>query len=260
MQLSTAKTEDKKYRVAILRLDNPPINGLDLPLVSDFSKKIAELNSSKSSVNGIVIASTIPRVFSAGIEFKELYNTDSSRLREFWAHLQNIFLQIYSSPHPTVAAINGHCLAGGTLIAASTDYRIGLSGSYKLGVTAARIGVVAPPWFQKTLVQVVGHRIAELMLTQGKTMGPDDALRIGLLDEVYSGGSDLVSYCVSSLRPFMETYPSSRIRMKRQLRGEVISELEASKKEDSDSFVDFVLEPSVQRRLKEYIEQLKKKK
>ena len=258
VHLQLCEVEDTSQSVAVLKLSNPPVNGLNLPLVADLSNKLEELNKSES-IHGIVIASNIPRVFSAGLELSELYNTNTDRLKQLWTHLQNVWLNIYSSPHPVVAAINGHCLAGGTILAASSDYRIGATGKYKLGVTAAKIGVIAPPWFQQTLVQVIGQRQTELMLTQSNIFSPTDALNIGLLDELYEG-NDIVSHCMSSLKPFLETYPPSRRLMKLQLRENLIQKFLSNRDQDTENFLAFILQSSVQEKLGKYIEKLKRKR
>ena len=253
--LEKHKLRDTSYSVAVLKLSNPPVNGLNLELVAGLSSKLSEVNDSES-IHGVVIASNIPRVFSAGLELKELYEPDTKKLRALWTNLQDTWLKLYTSPHPVIAAINGHCLAGGTILAASSDYRVGVHGDYKLGVTAAKIGVVAPPWFQKTLVHVVGHRQTELMLTQAKMFTPNEALGAGLLDEVCND-EDIVSYCISSLKPLMETNPASRRLMKLQLREGLINEFLADREEDTEAFLAFILQPSVQKLLGEYIQKLK---
>ncbi len=257
VNLQLRDVEDTNKSVAVLKLANPPVNGLDLPLVIDLSKQLEELNRS-DSINGIIIASDIPKIFSAGLELNELYNSNTDRLKQLWTHLQDVWFNLYSSPHPVIAAINGHCLAGGTILAAASDYRIGATGKYKLGVTAAKIGVIAPPWFQKTLVQVIGHRHTELMLTQSKIFSPTDAMNIGLLDELYDG-DDIVSYCVSSLKPFLEVYQPSRALMKLQLRDGLIKEFLLNRDQDMDDFLAFVLQTSVQEKLGEHIKNLKRK-
>ena len=244
--------------VAVIKLDNPPVNALTLPLLTQLSEKLKELNES-SAVAGIVLASSLNGVFSAGIELNEIYNADTERLKLLSIALQNTWLGLYGSPHPIIAAINGHCLAGGTLLAAASDYRVGSGGKYKLGVTAARIGVVAPVWFQKTLVQIVGHRNAELMLTQAKLYTPSEALDIGLLDEVYNGNDDFIYRCIECLRPFIATSPASRRLMKQQLRAELVNEFLSCREKESEEFVAFVSQASVQNSLGEYIQKLKRK-
>ena len=257
VDLELRRTENN-HNIAILKLNNPAVNSLNLPLIAEFSQKLENINNSKD-INGILIASTLPSTFSAGIELNEFYQTTKERLTEFWSLLQETWLQVYSSPHPIVAAINGHCLAGGTMLAAASDYRIALSGDYKMGVTAARIGVFAPPWFQQTLKQVIGHRNTELMLSQARVFSPHDALKINLVDEVYDGDLDLLSYCITALQPYMEVFAPSRALMKLALRQDLIKQFERQKEEDTKNFVSFVLKPSVQQRLGEFIKELKTK-
>lgn len=258
VQVEKHQVNDTDLTVAVLKLNNPPVNTMSLQMLQETNKVLNELNESHS-VNGIVLASNIPRRFTAGLELTELYNATTDSLRSLCEALQDTWIKLYSSPHPVVAAVNGHCLAGGTIFAASADYRIGASGRYKLGVTAARVGLIPPRFFQKTLAQVVGYRQAELMLTQARVFTPDEALEIGLLDEVCDG-DDLVSRCVSSFGNFTGINSIARQQIKLQMRKGVIDEYLSIQEEEIDSFVSFVLQESIQKSLGDFIANLKQKK
>lgn len=157
-----------------------------------------------------------------------------------------------------MAAINGHCLAGGTIIASSCDHRIAMEGDYRIGVTAAKVGVIAPKWFLKTLICLMGQRQTELALQQGRVFTPEEARKIGLVDEVCT--SDLLqTRCAEALQPYLETFHEARSDMKLSLRDDLIKEFLQSRDEDMDKFVNFVLQGSVQDQLRNYIQKLKNK-
>ena len=243
--------------VAIMKLNNSPVNSLNTALLASFNRTFQEISNS-TNIQGIVITSSLPSTFSAGLELSELYKTDEKRLRTFWTLVQDCWFNLYSSKLPIAVAINGHCLAGGTVIAVASDYRIAVAGHYGIGVTAAKIGVIAPPWFQGNIREVIGQRQTELMLSQGKIFSPKEAFDIKLVDEIYDG-NDLVTHSAQSLLPFMETSFDARVIMKQSLRKELIQRLEKQKDEDTEKFVNFILKPSVQERLGTFISTLKSK-
>ena len=243
--------------VAIMTLNNSPVNSLNTALLTSFNRIFQEISNS-TDIQGIVITSSLPSTFSAGLELNELYKTDEKRLRIFWALVQDCWFNLYSSKLPIAVAINGHCLAGGTVITVASDYRIAVPGHYGIGVTAAKIGVIAPPWFQSNIREVIGQRQTELMLSQGKIFSPTEAFDIKLVDEIYDG-NDLVTHSAHSLLPFMETSFDARVFMKQSLRRELIQRFEKQKDEDTEKFVNFILKPSVQERLGTFISTLKSK-
>lgn len=253
------KLETKKHgghEVATVLLNHPPVNSLTIPVVQELASCLKELNES-SSVKGVILSSNVP-VFSAGLDFDLLYRPDRTRLTNFWRDLQLMWKQLYASPLPVVAAINGHCLAGGTILASSCDHRVMQAGKYTIGVPAVKIGMVAPFWFQTMLIQLMGHRQAEFALQTGKLFTPSEAQTVGLVDEVYTG-NDLVGHCLHKiLPPYLDVFQEARMRTKLPLRSGLVAELEEREANEAEAFVDYVLQSSVQEALSKYIAALKR--
>ena len=81
------------------------------------------------------------------------------RLEAFWTALQQVFLDLYSLPVPTAAAINGPAPAGGCLLSSCCDYRV-MTNAPKavIGLNETALGIVAPWWFQSAFERVIGQR------------------------------------------------------------------------------------------------------
>lgn len=252
----TLAWKKSEYRVAVVKMNNPPVNSFSTPLLKTLGPTFKKIISS-DKIHGLVLTSALPKNFSAGLELTELVNTDRARLGQYWSMVQDFWYTLYSSPVPTVVVVNGNCFAGGVLLTVAADYRIASSGQYGIGVTAAKIGLVPPPWFQECICDIIGRRKAELMLSQGKVFTPEEALKFGLIDEVCDG-QDFMPSALRSLAPFMEVDAASRVSVKLSLRSKIIRELESDRERDRDAFVDFVLSPSVQEKLVSYIRTLKK--
>ena len=245
-----------KYSIATMTLYRPPVNSFDVCFAEEFAQTLKQIEESKH-VDALILKSAHPTIFSSGLDLHELYAQPRSHLELFWRHVQDIWFRLYSSNLPTIAAINGHCLAGGTIIAGACDYRVAVDGKYGIGVTAAKIGVIAPPWFLKMLTYLMGQRNTELALQVGRVFTPGEALGIGLVDKVCSSDK-LDTECWKALQPFLIVSAESRAKMKLSLRADLIDNFYTSREEDVDNFVSFILRDSVQQNLGKFIKQLKK--
>ena len=254
----TTEILGEKYKVAKLTMNHPPVNSFDIPLVASLTNHLEDLQLF-GKCDGIIITSSVPRTFSAGLDLKELHGVTAEHLRKFWRHVQDLWLCLYSSRVPTVAAINGHCLAAGTIIATACDYRVAAEGDYGVGVTAAKVGIVAPGWFLLMLTHLMGQRRTELALQQGLLFKPEEAQRAGLLDKVCKS-ERLHEEALAALEPFLTVSQLSRATMKLSLRGDLIDRFVRSRTEDEDKFVGFVMQDSVQKSLGDYIQKLRSRK
>ncbi len=255
--VSVEKSLVGEHSIATMSLSRAPVNSIDLALAQQFNETLKSIHQS-GDCDALIIKSDIPDVFSAGLDLAELYQPSKPRLEEFWREIQELWLALYSSKLPTVAAINGHCLAGGSIIASSCDYRIAAKGDYSIGVIAAKVGVIASPWFLKMLAVLIGQRMTELALQQGRVFTPDNALKIGLVDEVCDP-SDLKKQTLEAVSPFLSVSQESRSTMKLFLRSEFIESFKASRDRETSTFISFIMADSVQEKLGHYIQKLNQK-
>ena len=133
--------------------------------------------------------------FSAGLDLPTLLAFDRGQMVAFLRHFHSVFLRLACLQRPTIAAVNGHAVAGGAVLALACDYRIGvrtIAGSNKVPVLGVNEVVIGLP-FPRSAAAIVEHglggpaRAGELMLT-GELFGPDDAVRHGLLHTVVEPG------------------------------------------------------------------------
>lgn len=180
-------------------------------------------------------------------------------MRDFWSTLQDVWLKLYGSPFATAAAINGHAPAGGCLLAMSCEYRVMLP-KFTIGLNETQLGIMAPSWFIATMKNTVSPRVAEGALTAGTLFTTDEALRVGLIDEIGLDKADALKKCESFLGRFRKISPVARALTKQQFRAKEIQDLENNRAADIDLFVAATSNPKVQQSLGLYIEALKKKK
>ncbi|MEC5162727.1 MULTISPECIES: enoyl-CoA hydratase/isomerase family protein [unclassified Janthinobacterium] len=163
------------------RLAAPPVNAMDVA-------SLRALNSAFSDATAAgrqgVILSGVPGIFSSGIDVIALLDGDAAAVRDYWTEVFTLAARMALAPMPVVAAIGGHCVAAGTLLALFSDYRIMARGDWGIGLNEVRAGVTLPDCFQLALRRAVGPLGAERMLVSGSLLDPARALALGLVDEL----------------------------------------------------------------------------
>lgn len=131
--------EKTEQGYAIFRLNKRPVNSLNLEFLTALNIQLDKFEQNKH-INGVILTSNMPNIFSAGLDILEMYNPKPDRLRQFWLALQEFWIKLYGSNKIYIAAINGHSPAGGCLMAMSCDYRIMAKGVYKIGLNETLLG------------------------------------------------------------------------------------------------------------------------
>merc|ERR1711916_9271 len=155
-----------------------------------------------------------------------------------------------------VAAINGASPAGGCMLAMSCDYRVMNNGpKTQIGLNETKLGIVAPEWLMRLFVNTIGQKNAELHLKLGSMLSAQNALDIGLVDEVVAQ-AEVMPRALAKLKEFKSIPGSALMMTKQNLRKELISGLRNNLDKDVDEFVGFVMMPPVQKALDAYISML----
>lgn len=131
--------------------------------------------------------------------------------------------------------------------------------NFTIGLNETKLGIVAPKWFMATFCNVLPRRIAEMALTQGKMFSSDEALSVGLIDELAKTKEEAIAKSEQFISTFAKTNPFARAMTKQQFRRADLQQLEDERAQDLEAFVFFVNQPSVQKGLGIYLESLKNK-
>lgn len=247
---------DDKSGIATVTMQRAPVNGLNLELLTDLSDALTDLDN--NNARGMILTSSNKTIFSAGLDIMEMYKPKPERVRQFWSTLQDVWMQLYGSSFPTVAAINGHSPAGGCLLAMCCEYRV-MVNNYTIGLNETQLGIVAPDWFMATMKNTISARETELALTSGRLYTTEEALNVGLVDEVAADKDECLAKAQAFFKRFARINPMARMFTKHSLRSKDIQALADKKEEDIQTFLTFVNDPRVQKGLEMYLEALKKK-
>ncbi|MBV9947010.1 MAG: enoyl-CoA hydratase/isomerase family protein, partial [Myxococcales bacterium] len=155
--------------------------------------------------------------FSAGLHLKEVAALGENDAESFLRLLEECMSALYLYPGPTAAAVNGHAVAGGCVLALCCDHRVATSApAVKIGVNEVAIGLRFPPRVLAIVRSRVprGHR--ERVLLGGELFAPAEARELGLVDEV---GADPSALARRRLEHLASHPPDAYARTKRDLRG-----------------------------------------
>jgi len=171
-----------KEGVAVLNMNNPPVNQLSEHFVKELADAISEAFGD-DQVKALVLTGT-GRNFVAGADITQIKDVKTKeeilpKVRE-----NNRFVSsIETGPKPVIAAINGNCLGGGLELAMACHYRVAAKG-VDLGQPEVQIGLIPGAGGTQRLPRLVGLRYAVEMITIGKPIKAEIAFQRGLVDEV----------------------------------------------------------------------------
>ena len=211
--------------VAIVTLNRPDKrNAVSFALVEELLKALDETEQSPAQV---LILTGAGKAFCAGLDLDELKNllgkTRDENVEDS-KRMARIFRRIYDFPLPTIAAVNGAAIAGGTGFATMCDFTLAVPEA-KFGYTEVRIGFV-PAIVSSMLVWQVGHKIARDLLLTGRQFDATEAHRYGLVNEVVEP-SLLMTRARALAAQLMENSPSSMRATKRLINGFIAGQLDS---------------------------------
>ena len=238
MDKSTIRIEEQDG-IAIMFLDKPPVNAIDRRLVDDGRKGLVQLSADKD-IRALIITGS-GKCFSAGLDLKVAPYYSLSEQRQMVEELNNVVLKLYGFPIPTVAAVNGHAIAGGFILALSCDYRIGTTSEFKIGVTESRVGIPFPVSTMEVLRAELSPSVARKMTLVGRNLGPLEAFQNGVLDELQP--SDQVLSRAKEVAMDLGAIPrKAYAQIKHQLRGKTIRRIQQVIDEGSDPLLKIWIE------------------
>ena len=183
--MTDALTVTVEHFVAVVTLDRPPVNALSDATFKEIETVFADLEL-RDDVRAVVFTGG-PRIFSAGVDIRELRAEPPSntipRNRRYQATLRAIDYCTY----PVIAAINGYALGGGCELAMACDIRIASRGAY-LSLPEITLGGIPGIGGMQRALRLVGLSKAKQMVLTGDRVEADEAYRIGLIDEITPEG------------------------------------------------------------------------
>src|SRR5207249_4308872 len=167
--------------VAQITLDDGKVNAMALAFFEGLN---AALDRAERERPGAVVIAGRTGVFSAGLDLKLLPTLPPAELARTMVAFGRIMLRVFTFPIPTMAAVTGHAIAGGAMLAFACDLRFMAEGPFRLHLNEVAIGLALPTWaivLARTAIPTRWHTEAIL---HARAYTPDEALARGIVDAV----------------------------------------------------------------------------
>ena len=210
--------------IATLTLNRPDKrNAISFELIDDLLRGLAEIEQSPAQV---LIITGAGKAFCSGMDLenlRQLAGRSPEQNRHDSETMARLFRTIYDFPKPTIAAVNGAAIAGGTGLATLCDFTLAVPEA-KFGYTEVRIGFV-PAIVSTFLLRQIGEKQARDLLLTGRIFDSEEAHRLGLINEII-GPEKLMARAREIAVQLMENSPTSLAFTKRLLRNQADAELD----------------------------------
>ncbi|MBZ5640150.1 MAG: enoyl-CoA hydratase/isomerase family protein [Acidobacteriia bacterium] len=242
--------------LAVVRLEREHGNAIDPGLVEGLLAA-ARRADGDPTVRGVLLAAR-GKLFCPGLDLVDLRDLDRPAMRAFMNRFAECVAAWYTLGKPVVAALQGHALAGGCIVALLADLRI-LKAGAMIGLNEVRVGVPLPygvAWLLRDSVH--RDRIEEVALL-GRNYSGEEAVGVGLVHEIATeAGFD--GYCMERLEELASKPAGAFGATKRYLRWAVAERLRGEPPERLEEFLDCWFEAGTRRRIDEIVAGLQKKK
>jgi enoyl-CoA hydratase len=171
---------EQRGTLTVLTLEHGKANALDTELCRGLTSALDELLREGASA---VVLTGRGKIFSAGVDLFRVVDGGADYLREFLPALGELFAALLEYPRPLVAAVNGHAIAGGCVVACGCDRRLA-SGAGRIGVPELTVGVPFPTIALEAVRSAVGTAVARDLVLSGRTLDMEEARHRGLVDRL----------------------------------------------------------------------------
>jgi len=243
---------ERRDGLAILRLAHGKASAMDLELLVGLRQEFERL-AAAADVRAIVLTGT-GSIFSAGVDLKRLLAGGRGYIEQFLPALDACFLVAFGLDKPVVAALNGHAIAGGCILAACCDARLMADGPGRIGVPELKVGVPFPPAIVEILRAALPVEQLHELLLRGRICEPREALARGLVDEVVDA-ERLMERALESARELAATPAEAYAASKRTLRAPSRERAARLSRESQAATIELWASEPVQAAVRRYVEQ-----
>ena len=242
--------------IAVLTLAHGKANALDIEFWEAIAARFTELRQSEAKA---VVLTGQGTIFSAGVDLVRLSDGGADYIRKFLPVLHKLYDAVFFHPKPVVAAINGHAIAGGCVLAACADRRIMANGRGRIGVTELLVGVPFPALAFEIVRFAVPRRYLPEFALSGATYAGDEALQRGWIDEVAEPDA-LLEDAMAVAQELALLSPPAFAQTKRQIRQEVAERLARSGVATDQAVTEIWCAPATLARIRDYVARTLKKR
>lgn len=236
--------------VAVVRMEHGKAQALDTELLTAVHDAFRDLETERP--DAVVLTGT-GSIFSAGVDLFRVLDGRREYLTEFLPALRRGVRRLFAFPGPVVAAVNGHAIAGGCILACACDLKVMAEGDGRIGVPELRVGVPFPVAPLEVLRFAVPPQHLQKLAYVGRTYGAKDALAWGLVDELVPP-ERLLERAVEAARELAAIPAGSFEATKAHLRRPTLDRMDRLEPEVDPRVAELWGAPEVHDHIREYVE------
>lgn len=241
--------------VAILQMADGKANAMTVDFCEAMTERFEEVRTSSARAVVVIGSGTI---FSAGVDLLSLQEGGRPYIRKFLPALSTMLETVFSHPKPVVAAINGHAVAGGCVLACAADKRLMARDTGRIGVTELLVGVPFPAIAMEIMRHATAPQYFVEAIFSGATYPPSDAVVRGLVDELVDPVV-LLDRAVAAAQVLAALPPAAFVLTKRQTRQPALERLETVGRAVDAVVEEIWTAPETIARIRDYVSRTFKK-
>jgi enoyl-CoA hydratase len=178
-------TVEDRGIVRVISLCRGKANALTTPSAQELHRAVLSARENPA-IRGVVLTSASPRIFCGGFDLTVLAHADLETFGQFIRVFETLFFDLFLLGKPLVAALTGHAVAGGALLAATADFRFAAEGPGTIGLPEVTLGVHVPRYCLEAMRTTVGEQALTRWALLGETMPFAEAHALGAIDRIVS--------------------------------------------------------------------------
>ena len=241
--------------IAVLTMSHGKVNALDIEFCDALAARFAELR--KSDAKAVVLTGQ-GKIFSAGVNLVRLSEGGADYIRQFLPVLHRLYDAVFFHPRPVIAAINGHAIAGGAVLACCADRRIMARDSGRIGVTEILVGVPFPALAFEVMRHATPPYFFSETILSGETFAAETACHRGWVNEAVEPAL-LMERAIAAARALAALSPAAFEQTKRQIRQSVAERLQRSGEATDKAVTEIWTAPATLTYIGDYVARTLKK-
>jgi 3,2-trans-enoyl-CoA isomerase len=174
----------KDGKIATVTISRGKVNALNEPMVEEITKSFEDLETD-NEVKSITFTGS-GKFFSFGFDVPEFLSYPKNDFIRYLEKFTNLYTYVFRFPKPIVAALNGHTIAGGCMLATACDLRLMVTGKARISLNEITFGAPVFAGCLEMLRYWVGSKNAQSIVYSGAMYSAEEALQLGLVDRVSS--------------------------------------------------------------------------
>ena len=241
--------------VAILRLQGGKANAMSSEVLDLIERLIDRFEASEARAAVLV---GYERYFSAGLALPLLVELERPAMRQFITRFGDVMLRVFRAPRPIVAAINGHAIAGGCVLALQCDWRVMVDApEARIGLNETQLGIGLPTSVLEPLKLAVPPASLVPIAYEGRLFSPEEALRLGLVHEL-SPASELEARATARARALAAVPSTAVAQVKLGLRRAALEAIARLADEETERWLDTWYSPEGRERVQAAVAKLRR--